>query len=49
MYYFACPAMYVEDGKFYIDKNLCTGCGVCAQVCPNKAIRPIGLKKVKKK
>lgn len=49
LYYFACPAMYVEDGKFYIDKNLCTGCGVCAQVCPNKAIRAIGIRKVKKK
>jgi len=49
MYYFACPAIYVEDGKFYIDKNLCTGCGVCAQICPSKAIRPIGIRKVKKK
>lgn len=49
LYYFACPAMYVEDGKFHIDKNLCTGCGVCAQICLNKAIRPIGIRKVKKK
>jgi indolepyruvate ferredoxin oxidoreductase alpha subunit len=49
LYYFACPAMYTEDGKFYIDKNLCTGCGVCAQICINNAIRPIGIRKVKKK
>jgi len=48
LYFFACPAFYRHGDKFFIDKNLCTGCGVCAQVCPNKAIRKIGLKKVKK-
>ncbi|MDI6826613.1 MAG: indolepyruvate ferredoxin oxidoreductase subunit alpha [Candidatus Aenigmarchaeota archaeon] len=44
LFFFACPAVYEKDGVFYIDKNLCTGCGVCKQVCPHKAIR-----KVKKK
>jgi len=49
LYFFACPAFYRQGDKFFIDKNLCTGCGVCAQVCPNKAIRKIGLRKVRKK
>jgi len=33
-----CPAIIKEDGKTIIDQALCTGCGVCAQVCPYKAI-----------
>jgi len=33
-----CPAIIKEDGKTVIDQALCTGCGVCAQVCPYKAI-----------
>ncbi|MBW2617921.1 MAG: indolepyruvate ferredoxin oxidoreductase subunit alpha [Deltaproteobacteria bacterium] len=37
---FACPAFYVERKKVYIDQNLCIGCAVCAQVCPEKAIVP---------
>jgi indolepyruvate ferredoxin oxidoreductase alpha subunit len=41
LYHFACPAMYVEENNFRIDKNLCWGCGVCAQVCPYKAIRRV--------
>jgi len=36
---FACPAIFVdEDGKIKIDEILCDGCGVCADVCPFKAI-----------
>ncbi len=35
---FACPAFYVEGGEVFIDENLCIGCAVCAQVCPEKAI-----------
>ncbi|MEM5778377.1 MAG: indolepyruvate ferredoxin oxidoreductase subunit alpha [Candidatus Aenigmatarchaeota archaeon] len=35
----ACPAIYEKDGKIYIDKDICTGCAVCVQVCPNKAIK----------
>ncbi len=33
-----CPALVVTDGKVTIDKNLCTGCNLCAQVCPVSAI-----------
>ncbi|RLC24345.1 MAG: indolepyruvate ferredoxin oxidoreductase subunit alpha, partial [Deltaproteobacteria bacterium] len=36
----ACPAMYLEDEKVKIDRNLCIGCSVCAQVCPENAILP---------
>jgi indolepyruvate ferredoxin oxidoreductase alpha subunit len=37
----ACPAMFLEEGQVYIDKNLCTGCSVCAQICPENAILPL--------
>jgi len=37
----ACPAMYYSDGKTMIDKNLCIGCAVCAQICPEHAIVPL--------
>jgi len=36
---FACPAICVaQDGSVHIDPLLCDGCGVCRQVCPEKAI-----------
>ena len=28
-----CPAISIADGKAVIDNTLCTGCGVCAQLC----------------
>ncbi|MBN2032596.1 MAG: 4Fe-4S binding protein, partial [Deltaproteobacteria bacterium] len=37
----ACPAMYVEEGLVYINKDLCIGCSVCAQICPENAIVPL--------
>jgi indolepyruvate ferredoxin oxidoreductase alpha subunit len=37
----ACPAMYMEDEKVGINKHLCTGCTVCAQICPENAILPL--------
>ena len=33
-----CPAISIEGGKANIDRTLCTGCTVCAQVCPMGAI-----------
>lgn len=33
-----CPAIVVENGKVMVDTNLCTGCNLCAQVCPVSAI-----------
>ncbi|MBP0961563.1 MAG: indolepyruvate ferredoxin oxidoreductase subunit alpha [Oscillospiraceae bacterium] len=33
-----CPAIVIEDGKVAIDKSLCTGCGLCGQICPVNAI-----------
>jgi len=37
----ACPAMFLEGDQVSIDKNLCTGCSVCAQICPENAILPL--------
>ena len=37
----ACPAMYIEGEQVEIDKNLCVGCSICAQVCPENAILPL--------
>jgi indolepyruvate ferredoxin oxidoreductase alpha subunit len=35
-----CPAMYIQDGRVKINPGQCTGCAVCAQVCPENAILP---------
>ncbi len=37
---FGCPAFVVRDGEIEIDPELCNGCGVCAELCPNEAIVP---------
>ncbi len=37
----ACPAFYVKDGVIAIDESQCNGCGLCALICPNGAIRPV--------
>jgi indolepyruvate ferredoxin oxidoreductase alpha subunit len=37
----ACPAMFLKEEKVSIDRNLCIGCAVCAQVCPENAILPL--------
>ncbi len=36
---FACPAIYVENGRPKIDETLCVSCGVCSRICPEKAIK----------
>ncbi len=41
-----CPALIVADGKVAIDETLCTGCGLCRQICPTGAI--VGGDKVQK-
>ncbi len=33
-----CPAISMKDGKAFVDATLCTGCGLCKQLCPFKAI-----------
>jgi indolepyruvate ferredoxin oxidoreductase alpha subunit len=37
----ACPAMYLDNEDVCIDENMCTGCSVCAQICPENAILPV--------
>ncbi len=37
-----CPAIILkEDKTVAINENLCVGCGLCAYVCPYKAIEPL--------
>ena len=38
---FQCPAISSIDKVQTIDEALCAGCGVCAQVCPHKAIKEV--------
>ena len=33
-----CPAISIVDGKAAIDSTLCTGCGVCSQLCKFDAL-----------
>ena len=37
---FECPALYKDEelGRVAVNQALCTGCGVCLQVCPKGAI-----------
>ncbi len=41
----ACPAFFIKDNRVHIDPVLCVGCAVCAQICPENAIRPLKDKK----
>jgi len=36
----ACPAFFISEGRVKINPALCTGCSLCAQVCPENAILP---------
>ncbi|WP_295151787.1 indolepyruvate ferredoxin oxidoreductase subunit alpha [uncultured Ruminococcus sp.] len=33
-----CPGLVIKDGRVSVEESLCTGCGLCAQVCPVNAI-----------
>ena len=33
-----CPALIIENERVTIDRTLCTGCGLCSQICPVGAI-----------
>jgi indolepyruvate ferredoxin oxidoreductase alpha subunit len=36
-----CPAFSIKNGRVTIDADRCTGCAVCAQICPENAILPV--------
>jgi len=38
---FACPAFFIENERVQINPDLCVGCAVCAQICPENAIVPV--------
>lgn len=37
-----CPALVIQNNKVTIDTSLCTGCTLCAQLCPTGAIQTTG-------
>ncbi len=36
-----CPAIYLEEERVEINRDLCIGCTLCAQICPENAILPV--------
>ncbi len=37
-----CPGIVVKEGKVEVDSALCSGCGLCSQICPVGAISKRG-------
>ena len=37
-----CPAISLRDGHIEIERSMCNGCTICAQVCPKGAISQAG-------
>jgi indolepyruvate ferredoxin oxidoreductase alpha subunit len=37
-----CPAISFRDGRIDIERSMCNGCTICAQVCPKHAISQVG-------
>ncbi|MDR3077120.1 MAG: indolepyruvate ferredoxin oxidoreductase subunit alpha [Synergistaceae bacterium] len=37
-----CPAISFRDGRIEIERSMCNGCTICAQVCPKHAISQAG-------
>jgi indolepyruvate ferredoxin oxidoreductase alpha subunit len=40
----ACPAFYLENDAVKINADMCVGCSICAQICPENAILPVKTK-----
>jgi len=36
-----CPAFFIENNRVKIAPDMCVGCAVCAQICPENAIMPL--------
>lgn len=36
-----CPAFFLQKDRVHIDPDICIGCALCAQVCPENAIVPV--------
>lgn len=37
-----CPALSLQERQIVLDPDLCNGCGLCGQVCPQGAITKVG-------
>ncbi|MFW9972594.1 MAG: thiamine pyrophosphate-dependent enzyme [Candidatus Odinarchaeota archaeon] len=38
---YLCPAIDSRKENAFIDPNLCLGCGICEEICPNNAIKTV--------
>jgi indolepyruvate ferredoxin oxidoreductase alpha subunit len=37
-----CPALSFREDRIWIDRSMCNGCTICAQICPKGAISRVG-------